>query len=429
MMKSLLFLLLIPILVFSENRQLLGLRGGADEEAKAGGEITHGDAVSLFYKPSAANITIPLHAKKGSHHVIIYAGSPPQRQTVILDTGSRLLAFPCKPCKRCGAHVNPYFDPSQSSTIRFSKCGSCLLEGSSTCSLFGDRCAMEQGYTEGSKWSGDEVEDVVWFGTNDVLESVEDYMQNAVFHPFACQTKSKGLFKEQYADGILGLALDDISIIKAYHDAGVIPRNAFSLCLTPEGGSLSLGGTMPTKHLQEPMKMTRITTDHGLYGVKVIGIEVGNITIADIKTNMYRVNDGKGTIFDTGTTDTHLPYILKDKWEQTIMAVTNGLTDFGKNDERYTFEQFQKLPHITFRFAHNASITIKPQNYMEGCPVDPLTGQPQRWTGEKTLSNRIYLGETNGAVLGANAMFGYNILYDAQDFQIGIAKANCSAPI
>lgn len=427
-MKRLLLILLIPLVVSSDSRHLLGLRGGGPNDPTTG-EV-HASTMSEL---SVANITLPLHAAKGSHHVIIYAGSPPQRQTVILDSGSRLLAFPCKPCKRCGGHVNPYFDPKRSTTLRFSKCGSCLLEGSSTCALFGNRCTLAQRYTEGSQWSGDEVEDVVWFGTNDLVKSVEDHMQNAVFHPFGCQSTSKGLFREQYADGILGLALDDNSLVKGYHRAGVIPRNAFSLCMTPEGGTLSLGGTMPKEHLQEPMTVTRINRDHGLYAVEVIGIEVGNITLADSKKdkNMYRVNDGNGCLFDTGSTDTHLPYALKDDWERAVSAWTNGFTDFGITDreKKYTFEEFQKLPKITFRFANNASLSMQPQYYMEGCRVDPTTGQAKKWNGKKTLSNRIYLGESYGAVLGANAMYGYNILFDGQDYQIGLAKANCSAII
>ena len=72
---------------------------------------------------------------------------------------------------------------------------------------------------------------------------------------------------------------------------------------------------------------------------------------------------------------------------------------------------------------------MQPQYYMEGCRVDPTTGQAKKWNGKKTLSNRIYLGESYGAVLGANAMYGYNILFDGQDYQIGLAKANCSAII
>ena len=61
---------------------------------------------------------------------LIYVGTPPQRQTVILDTGSSILAFPCDSwfllcllivsCTTCGTHQNHPFAPSLSKTIRIS---------------------------------------------------------------------------------------------------------------------------------------------------------------------------------------------------------------------------------------------------------------------------------------------------------------------
>jgi hypothetical protein len=36
------------------------------------------------------------------YYVDIYVGTPPMRQTVIIDTGSLLTAFPCDGCDECG---------------------------------------------------------------------------------------------------------------------------------------------------------------------------------------------------------------------------------------------------------------------------------------------------------------------------------------
>lgn len=38
---------------------------------------------------------MPLNPGLGTHYAWVYAGTPPQRASVITDTGSSLMAFPC----------------------------------------------------------------------------------------------------------------------------------------------------------------------------------------------------------------------------------------------------------------------------------------------------------------------------------------------
>lgn len=49
--------------------------------------------------------------------VNIYVGTPPQKQSAIIDTGSSLLAFPCSDCgSNCGHHLSRPFNISASMT-------------------------------------------------------------------------------------------------------------------------------------------------------------------------------------------------------------------------------------------------------------------------------------------------------------------------
>lgn len=48
---------------------------------------------------------VPLFEGEGVHYVFIWVGTPPQRVSVIVDTGSHYTAFPCVGCK-CGKHVS-----------------------------------------------------------------------------------------------------------------------------------------------------------------------------------------------------------------------------------------------------------------------------------------------------------------------------------
>jgi hypothetical protein len=413
------------------NRQLLGLRGGMEGIAVS----SRGQGIGSSHIP-VANVSIPLHFHSGSHHAHVYIGSPPQRQTLIIDTGSKAMAFPCQTCKKCapccGSHASPYFDPELSTTHRVSKCGSCLLEGISSCSLFGDQCTFSQKYTEGSSWTATEVEDLVWLGTPNVVESLEDHMgMLAIPYPFGCQTSNKGLFRKQYGDGILGLSIHDSSLIRAMYLERLIPRNAFSLCFTHESGYLSLGGTFPdpTYH-RDTMIMTPITREHGYYSVEVVSLSVGDTLVISMDLNsdlLDDMNGGKGCIFDSGTTDSFFPSSLRKVIGAAVMEQTLKLTDFSATMRRdvYSFAAFQRLPTLTLGFANHANLTILPDHYMEGVRIDPSTGLAEAWDNRITLTNRIYLDEARGTVLGANAMYGHDILFDVQGHHIGIAPANC----
>jgi Xylanase inhibitor N-terminal len=71
----------------------------------------------------ATNVTemTPLYQGLGTHFSYIYVGTPPQRVSVIVDTGSHHTAFPCVGCQ-CGKHMDPYFDPKKSNTSEILTC-------------------------------------------------------------------------------------------------------------------------------------------------------------------------------------------------------------------------------------------------------------------------------------------------------------------
>ncbi|VEU33798.1 unnamed protein product [Pseudo-nitzschia multistriata] len=475
-----------------QNRKLLehGLRGGnvGTGESWTSPGVDSSDLISAA-DPAvlSSNVTIPLHAHSGTWHVHVYVGSPPQRQTLIVDTGSKAMAFPCKTCETCteccGSHASPYFDPFQSTTHRITKCGDCLLEGISKCPLYSfgldsslqgaegnsNFCTFTQRYTEGSSWTATEVEDIVWLGSEDLVESVEGFLpQLAIAYPFGCQTSSKGLFQKQYADGILGLSIHNTSIVTALYGEGLIPQNAFSLCFTHEGGVMSLGGTLdPKKYHFRPIVTTPLTRqqDHGYYSVEVIRLLVGrnggsdpsgeeSIVITDSETRpklLRDMNAGKGCILDSGTTDSYFPSSLARVVRKAVIdyASSSNLHDNdsgnGYNAENvdlfsnkwrhrmYTYAEFQALlPTVTVVLANNATVDILPLHYMERVPIDSKTGWVVPWKGSRELANRLYFEESAGSVLGTNAFFGYDLLFDSTlpgRHRVGIAPADCHAAL
>jgi hypothetical protein len=97
----------------------------------------------------------PLFIGTGTHYVNLYVGTPPQRVSVIVDTGSHYTAFPCSGCGGCGTHTDPYYEITKSSTGRQVQCGT------PGCSCSGGKCTFGQSYTEGSSWNAYKVNDKV----------------------------------------------------------------------------------------------------------------------------------------------------------------------------------------------------------------------------------------------------------------------------
>jgi hypothetical protein len=103
------------------------------------------------------NITISGNATLGYYYVDAYIGTPPQPQSLILDTGSNLTILPCKGCEKCNDHIHEIYDPDKSSTSKKLDIGQKYVGWK--CPFFskGGVCGFTQGYTEGSMYKGKDM--------------------------------------------------------------------------------------------------------------------------------------------------------------------------------------------------------------------------------------------------------------------------------
>lgn len=109
-----------------------------------------------------------LYMGYGTHYVDLWCGTPnPQRQTVIVDTGSSQTAFPCKECVDCGSpkyHAGELFDQSLSKSFHAMSCIKEECSQRSDCNEETDQCEIEQYYSEGSSWFAYEAKDLCYIG-------------------------------------------------------------------------------------------------------------------------------------------------------------------------------------------------------------------------------------------------------------------------
>ena len=98
----------------------------------------------------------------GYYYITLFFGTPLQRQTLIVDTGSSVTAIPCGECD-CGPnHFDYSFDTRSSDTFQDIACYEQI--GEYTCSDCNGKCYFHSGYAEGSAYNGNYKKDFVMFG-------------------------------------------------------------------------------------------------------------------------------------------------------------------------------------------------------------------------------------------------------------------------
>lgn len=212
--------------------------------------------------------------KASSHYIDLFIGHPiPQKQTLIIDTGSDFIGFPCYPeCQDnilCGSdnHLDSLYNSSLSSTFEKLECEDCVEGFCVKYPTQSDRaagpkqkpyCKMAASYVEGSSWFAYEAKDIVTLQSSSVSDDENNNddsitslssPSNSSLQPitgqstdfylrFGCQTKITGNFKTQQADGIAGMSPSRNSlwrqIIASSSHRNKRMREQFSLCLKPQ---------------------------------------------------------------------------------------------------------------------------------------------------------------------------------------------------
>lgn len=357
---------------------------------------------------------VPLNPGLGTHYTWVYAGTPPQRASVITDTGSSIMAFPCSGCTGCGKHTDQPFAAAQSSSLSHVTCDAPSFFRCSGCQD-GNVCGISQSYMEGSSWRATVVEDVVYLGGDDSAQDASLRQGFSTRFMFGCQTTETGLFITQVADGIMGLANNDNHIIAKLHREKKIREKQFALCFAPEGGSMTIGELDTSRHHGEVKYAKLIQTKlHDFYAVQFRDIRVGDVSV-QADPSIYRRGH---FIVDSGTTDSYLPRALKQSFEHAFEQAT-GLQyrTSTASCKGFSDAELDRLPNITYVLegenGQDMLLSITPSQYL-------LEEK------DHTYCANIFLSESSGGVIGANIMMDRDVVFDGDRQRVGYVGADCS---
>lgn len=303
----------------------------------------------------------PIHLFQGlgTHYADLWCGTPPQRQTVIVDTGSQMTAFPCSQCS-AGVyhHIDDPFRQELSRTFREPSCTECTWGDCRADREEGKRCTFTADYQEGSNWTAVEAMDTCYIGGkhNSALATTTTSLPWGGFasstNPhafelrFGCQTKISGDFVSQLADGIMGMDIGTSTIWNQMYRQKKIDTRAFALCFQrklesarsgTESGAMTLGGADERLH-DHPMVYTP-TEPGSLYAVR----------LRRLYLRKGGSSNGESVLLPPGESPTILPVPLPEELNEPgkrHVIVDSGTTDsyfsslyviFGFQSERLYF--------------------------------------------------------------------------------------------
>ncbi|KAG4052187.1 hypothetical protein PC123_g12615 [Phytophthora cactorum] len=359
---------------------------------------------------------VPLHLGLGTHYTWLYAGTPPQRASVIADTGSALMAFPCSGCDGCGHHTDQPFQAANSSTLVHITCSQKSFFQCKECRVQSDTCGISQSYMEGSSWKASVVEDIVYLGGESSFDDEEMRNQYGTHFQFGCQSSETGLFVTQVADGIMGLSNTENHIVAKLHRENKIASNLFSLCFTENGGTMSVGQPHKAAHRGE-ISYVKVMSDRSaghFYNVHMKDIRIGGKSI-NAKEEAYTRGH---YIVDSGTTDSYLPRALKTEFLQMFKEIAGRDYQVGNSCKGFTNKDLASLP----------TIQLVMEAYGDENAEVILDVPPEQYLLESNgaYCGGIYLSENSGGVIGANLMMNRDVIFDLGNQRVGFVDADCA---
>ncbi|GLT98922.1 hypothetical protein SLE2022_163960 [Rubroshorea leprosula] len=278
------------------------------------------------------SIEMPINSARdyglGEYFVSFKVGTPSQKFTLMVDTGSELTWMNCryrcgKRCRENGRRINRrrVFWADLSSTFGPLPCSTwmCRVElmnlfSLTTCPTPLNPCNFDYRYIDGSSASGFFANETV---TLDVTNGRRARLHDVLI---GCSNSFKGITFDEGADGVLALANSKYSFTaKATQHFG----GKFSYCLVDHlshksaSNYLIFGDNREETSLLGETRHTKLELNliRPFYAVNVVGISIGD-KMLEIPLMAWDATQGGGTVLDSGTSLT----MLSDPAYKPVMA-------------------------------------------------------------------------------------------------------------
>ncbi|CAL1362693.1 unnamed protein product [Linum trigynum] len=301
----------------------------------------------------------------GIYYTKVKLGSPPQEFSVQIDTGSDLLWVNAKSCANCPRSSSfgiglRFFDAAASSTAKAVPCPSKTCPDQCT---ENGQCSYTIKYEDRSVTYGVYMVDRIGL---DFIRPDSTIGTSSAAIGFGVSTYQSGTLADSAlaVDGIFGLGRGPLSPISQLASRGVIPP-VFSHCLKGEGLG---GGTFVLGEISEPgMVYTPLVPAQPHYNLYLQSIAV-NGELLPVDPAVFATSTGRGTFVDSGTT---LAYLVEEAYEPFLSAVTavvspSATTKIIVGQQCYLLSSSvsQVFPVVSLHFANNASLILKPADYL-----------------------------------------------------------------
>jgi hypothetical protein len=390
------------------------------------------------------------------YYIELFIGHSSSPTSVIIDTGSDFLAFPCTTCPdgQCGKHKYPAYDVHNSPSAQLLKCGAQVGKYKCTKCNKSGHCEFSRFYLEGSGLKGLVWSDFVSIMASQNLNKAENTKRmmlnkrhladvKGTRATFGCTDKETGLFKSQLANGICGLgpksfgATNSPTFISSLYTAHKINNKNFSICLGTKGGFLTFGGYNANKHIPgEPIQTVPYFLN---YRIRFYSPGFGKLRHQKAAVN--------SAIIDSGTTYT---YFLKplfrhvrlqfNRWchnhnskKKAQYGKSCGGKPIFKTDYCVMYDAklynnnidnfFANFPKLFFRLENHYTYIWFPKDYMfrQGSGGDKQGGY-ETWCS--SINQESMLGNTY-STFGTLFLRHYDVYFNKARKTVSFVRSEC----